>query len=159
MFGWLTSAYVTIKNSVKQHTINTLLQSRLSVTYMKYADLVNKEFGDFANEYSFDPKNWGSNDPITKVDQEALRYLLNYFEYVALGIRHGDLHEGLLRSSLRSILRSSVIFSKSYILETKVNQPRVYINLMWLFEKWKEPSWFECLEDKLINDNAVKLLK
>lgn len=159
MFGWITSAFVTIKNSVKQHTINTLLQSRLSVTYMKYADIVNTQFGDFAKKHTFDPKKWGVNDPVTKVDQEALRYLLNYFEFVALGIRHGDLHEGLLRSSLRSILRSSVIFSKSYILDTKVNQPRVYINLMWLFEKWNIPNWFERLEDKLIKDKVADLLK
>lgn len=36
----------------------------------------------------------------------ALRYLLNYFEFIAVGIRYGDLDEVLLKNTLRSILCS-----------------------------------------------------
>jgi hypothetical protein len=37
VIGWMTNALVTVRNSVKQHTINTLLQSRLSTAYMTKA--------------------------------------------------------------------------------------------------------------------------
>lgn len=39
--GWIFSAWVTIRNSTKQHTMTILLQSRLSATYMENAKLFN----------------------------------------------------------------------------------------------------------------------
>ena len=138
MSGWISTSWVTIKNSVKQHTINTLLQSRLSATYMGYADTVNNHFHKFGLDHGVDPAGWGTMSPIDEIHKPSLRYILNYFEYVALGIRHGDLHEGLLHSSLRSILCNSCIYSKKYIDETKAKQPLAFCNLLWLMERWEK---------------------
>ena len=130
MLGWLTSALVTIKNSVKQHTINTLLQSRLSATYMLYADQVNKHFNEFSKANGHDPSSWAGLDPVTGVDIPYLRYIMNYFEFIAIGIRHGDLEEILLRSSLGSILRNNIIFANSYVDMCKARQPLAFCNLL-----------------------------
>lgn len=137
MLGWTTTAFVTIKNSVKQHTINTLLQSRLSATYMAYADKLNAHFSEFSKINGRDPAGWKGKDPITDVDIAALRYIMNYFEFIAIGIRHGDLQDAMLRSSLGSILKNTVIFADSYINASKAGQPLAFCNLMWLNDRWK----------------------
>lgn len=36
--GWITTAIVNLRNSIKQHTINTLLQSRLSTALNQRTD-------------------------------------------------------------------------------------------------------------------------
>lgn len=137
MLGWATTSLVTIKNSVKQHTINTLLQSRLSATYMVYADRLNLHFSEFSAAHGRDPSKWAGKDPITGVDIPSLRYVMNYFEFIAIGIRHGDLEEEMLRSSLGSILKNTVIFADSYISSSKKGQPLAFCNLMWLNDRWK----------------------
>lgn len=137
MLGWATTSLVTIKNSVKQHTINTLLQSRLSATYMTYADKLNLHFSEFSTDHGRDPSKWNGKDPIAGVDIPALRYVMNYFEFIAIGIRHGDLEEEMLRSSLGSILKNTVIFARSYIDSSMAGQPLAFCNLVWLNERWK----------------------
>ena len=147
MLGWGVSALVTISNSVKQHSINTLLQSRLSATYMCYADLVNTTFNSFAKTYGYDATKWDGTDPVAEMDREALRYVLNYMEFIAIGVRHGDLNRTMMRSSLGSILKNTVIFSRSYIESSLVNQPRAFCNLLWLFNEWKTPTKRERFEE------------
>jgi len=137
MLGWATTSLVTIKNSVKQHTINTLLQSRLSATYMGHADMLNQHFSEFSAVHGRDPAKWLGKDPVTDVNIPALRYVMNYFEFIAIGIRHGDLEEGMLRGSLGSILKNTVIFARSYIDKSIAGQPLAFCNLMWLNDRWK----------------------
>lgn len=137
MLGWTTTSYVTIKNSVKQHTINTLLQSRLSATYMGYADDVNLHFQTFCNAHGRDPSGWKGEDPVKGIKIPSLRYVMNYFEFIAIGIRHGDLQEGMLRSSLGSILKNTVVFASSYITESQKGQPLAFCNLIWLNKRWQ----------------------
>ncbi len=148
MLGWSISSLVTILNSVKQHTINTLLQSRLSATYMGYADKVNNHFSEFAKANGLQPEGWGGMNPIDGIDKAALRYVMNYFEFISIGIRHGDLSGKMMRASLASILKNTFIFSNSFISESKKDQPRAFCNLIWLFDKWKTPTWRERFEDR-----------
>lgn len=138
--GWIVGALVTLRNSVKQHTINTLLQSRLSATYMENVRAVN---------VSFTGPN-GELIPLTKAEVEnpprgvnlgALSYVLNYLEFVAVGIRHGDLDEGVLKSSLRGIVCSTFCVSKELIEIRRAevvpaSKARTYEHLCWLHQRW-----------------------
>lgn len=140
--GWTVTSLVTLRNSVKQHTMNTLLQSRLSATYMEHVKNVNSTF--------FSPH--GEIIPLTKdevlkpppgVTLGSLNYLLNYFEFVAVGIRHGDLDEALLKSSLRGMVCSIYCVALSLINARRAElgpdrKSRSYENLCWLHERWRD---------------------
>lgn len=137
MLGWTVTAYVNVKNSIKQHTISTLLQSRVSATYMERADKVSKAF----------TRRDGSLVPVVEADltaaeaqekMEALRYVLNYFEFISLGVRHGDLHEPLMRGSMRGMLCNMYVVAKVYIDALRRSSPRVYEHLEWLNARWKD---------------------
>lgn len=132
--GWLIAGIITLRNSIKQHTINTLLQSRLSATYMGYADKLSHHYTAFDARKKENPAL--REGPTDGADILALRYILNYFEFVAVGIKRGDLDEGTLRDSLRSILRKNVTMSMAWIAKERVANPNLYTHLLWLFDRW-----------------------
>lgn len=133
--GWIVTSWVNVRNSVKQHTINTLLQSRLSVEYMKHATAVGGHYKRYGERKKAGTLN-NEEIPTDGVDEHSLQYILNYFEFIALGIRAGDLHEAMLKDSLRSIVARNVKMSKSWIDECRDDVPRLYENLGWLHHRW-----------------------
>jgi hypothetical protein len=136
MFGWTVSAYVTVKNSIKQHTINTLLQSRLSAQYMSMANVVAKQFtrldGTLIHVVEADLR-----DPDAYEKMEALRYVLNYFEFISVGVLHGDLHEPLLKATLRGMLCRMFVVAKVHVEFQRKEAPKVYENFELIYHRWK----------------------
>lgn len=135
--GWIITAMVNVRNSIKQHTINTLLQSRLSATYMAHADIVNKNF--IAPDGTLRPLQQSeleAQSDATQIKLNSLRYILNYIEFISIGIKYGDLHESLLKSSLRGIVLNAYKFSEVYIRHSQKINIRAYENLMWLRNRW-----------------------
>ena len=136
MITWMGTSFVALRNSIKQHTITTLLQMRLSATYMGYADTVSKHFIDYDSRLKKDLRLPETEKSTDKLDLNALRYILNYFEFLAIGISRADFDEGMLRSSLRSILRKNVQMSRSYIRDSQELNPFLYEHLAWLHDRW-----------------------
>lgn len=133
--GWLIAGIINLRNSIRQHTISTLLQSRLSATYMQYADKLSKHYGDYEARKRADPDL--QENATENADILALRYILNYFEFIAIGIKRGDLDEGMLRDSLRGILLKNVSMSMPWISEQQSQSAHLYENLLWLHGRWK----------------------
>ena len=134
MCGWIIASIVTIRNSVKQHTITTLLQSRLSATYMCYADKISEHY------MKYDEDRAGNlpvpTRPTDGVDELALRYILNYFEFIAIGITRGDLDEPMLKDSFRGIVRKNVEMSRLWMEGHRKGNPSLYEHLIWLHHRW-----------------------
>ncbi|RYH37899.1 MAG: DUF4760 domain-containing protein [Alcaligenaceae bacterium] len=131
------SAMTTIRNSVKQHTINTLLQSRLSATYMAHAEAVGDHFAQFVASKQLNPAS--TRTPVDDIPKKSIGYILNYFEFIAIGIRHGDLDESVLKSSMRSMLTRTVHLVDILIKNAVQENPRAYCHLVWLYGRWRDP--------------------
>lgn len=152
--GWICTSLVAIQNSVKQHTVNTLLQSRLSVKFLENGDKINTLL--IRDGVRKPLSTADCNDPARFGELEALRYMLNYYEFIAVGVRQGDLHEPLLKHTIRGIVCGLTITTRKYIelsreaeharlaqlkdYEVQREGPRTYRNLLWLYHKWKDPS-------------------
>ena len=130
----LLAAWVSLHTSIRQHTVTTLLDSRLSETYMKYADILSSHYSAYEARKSANPAI--REKPTDNVDILALRYILNYFEFISIGVMRGDFDENTLKDSLRSILRKNVSMSMAWIRIEQSNNERLYINLMWLYHRW-----------------------
>lgn len=133
--GWVIAGMINLRNSIRQHTISTLLQSRLSATYMQYADKLSRHYGDYEARKRANPAL--RENATDNADILALRYILNYFEFIAIGIKRGDLDEGMLRDSLRGILLKNVSMSMPWIRAEQRQSARLYENLLWLHGRWK----------------------
>jgi hypothetical protein len=134
--GWIVSSYITLRNSIKQHTITTLLQTRLSATYMERAQHINNNF--FAPGMAPDALALSFlHDPANREHWHAIEYVLNYMEFLAVGVRHGDLDEKVLRHTMRGIVVRLYEKTRLLIEEPRQSSPKSREHLTWLYEKWK----------------------
>ena len=84
LVGWVVTAYISLYNSTKQHTINILLQSRLSNTFQDYRAKVLAIYSEYpqlvAVPLSDIEKLRNRNlEPEKVVALESMKYLLNYY--------------------------------------------------------------------------------
>jgi len=136
--GWIISAMVTMRNSIKQHTINTLLQSRLSATYMENARAVNRHyFGPSGSVYTLTREELSR--PADDIKLRELSYLLNYLEFISAATRFGDLDEKLLRMTLRGMLCNLYEVSLEYIKASQTTNATSFEHLSWLYDYWFDP--------------------
>jgi hypothetical protein len=77
----------------------------------------------------------------------ALRYLLNYFEFIAVGIRYGDLDEKLLKNTLRGILCGVYEAAGPLVTQrrqapagSKAEKSKTFEHLEWLYTRWHIPA-------------------
>ncbi|HVR51104.1 MAG TPA: DUF4760 domain-containing protein [Pseudorhodoferax sp.] len=141
---WIGTSYVTVRNSVKQHTMNVLLESRLSETYLRHAKAVARAFQN--QNGALTPMTQAEyNDPPPEIDFGSLNYQLNYFEFIAVGIRHGDLDESLLKESMRGIVCSVFCIADVYIQNCRKGsedpkRTKTFEHLCWLHRRWRNDS-------------------
>lgn len=139
--GWVCSSYVTLRNSTKQHTFNIYVQSRLSSAYVETMKRVNVRFfaiGCVSGPIPFDV----FSDPENAEIMHDIGIVLNYFEFIAVGILNGDLDESTLKKIMRGIIDN--ICSKASLYIDFVRDPkngvggaRSFEHLLWLNERWK----------------------
>lgn len=84
--------------------------------------------------------------PGIKTDDAAkVRYLLNYFEALAVGVRKNIYDEKILHLNYHGTLVHLFDAAEPFILETRLShdRPTVYRELAWLAMRWKEAehSW------------------
>jgi len=143
--GWVISSIVAVRNSIRQHTMNILLQSRLSQTYVDRAALVHaRYFHPLGIRYLTEEE---VHTTAPEAQLAALRYVLSYLEFIAVGIRYGDLDEKLMRRTLRDLVCSLYEISGALLtvgrqgpsasgVPRTATTPTTLDNLSWLYEYW-----------------------
>ena len=96
--GWLTTALISRSNSIKQHTMNVLTQVRLSNEMNKHIDTL---FSKFPLDTVISAQDL-SDSKIQDDWRRSARYIANYYEFLAVALRYGDLDEKLLKDCIRS---------------------------------------------------------
>lgn len=146
--GWWVQGVMSKLATKRQHTVNTLIQSRLSTTYQeKLSDCGNllpsqdyflsrkvvEVFSERENQSH--RLDLILNDAF-KVKVRAVCYILNYFEFLAQGIKKEDFDEELLRLCLSGHVRN--LERKFYHLITVENEKdrEVFEGFIWLAERW-----------------------
>lgn len=145
--GWIIGVKTSLRNSVKQHTITTLLQMRMSETYMERAEPVNKKYLSSDGIYPVTPREIWENRPDSYLAE--MTYVLNYLEFLSSAVRHRDLDEKLLNDSLRGMLCNTYEIAHVLISYKRLNgdffgmgkrNPKLYEHLEWLYNRWFDPK-------------------
>lgn len=118
----------------KQHTVTVLLQSRMSTAF-------NDRYKAMVKIYpitpTITPVQKGDWDDSSKVEAiEAVKYFLNYYEFIASGVRTGDLDEEYLHMSLSTIVPNLFKLADAYVEHCRAIDTTVYENLVWLRGRW-----------------------
>lgn len=95
--GWMVQAFLSVRSSRKQHSINVLFQSRMSPEYQKNLKAVNDAFPS-SGHIDLDHINLPENREL----YNSVAFVLNYYEFISVGIWHGDLDHSIMRDCIRS---------------------------------------------------------
>ncbi|MEO4206815.1 MULTISPECIES: DUF4760 domain-containing protein [Acinetobacter calcoaceticus/baumannii complex] len=137
VLGWLYTSRGQDLTSKRSHSIQTLMASRLSEAYANHANFATGVYVRTRNER-------GDSAVITMAEflnlkqkeRNAIFYQLNYFEFIAVGIRYGDLDENLMKNTLNSIIANNFIFFGEVIKTKQEGNPRIYEHLTALYNRW-----------------------
>jgi len=140
--GFTANSFVQIRQSVKQHTINLLFQTRFSTTpFSEHRQrIIDKFVGQAAPKIAkaqIDAWERSDNEEDRKL-AASLKFVANYYEFIAAGIKLGDLDEALLRDTIRSNLYYTVRMLSPMIRELRETSPTNLENLAALTLRWRD---------------------
>lgn len=139
--GWVCSSFVALRNSIKQHTVNIYVQSRLSSPYAETIKRVNLRHFSIGATAGPIPENFFMDVANAELMHD-INTVLNYFEFIAVGVRYGDLDESMLKQIMRSMIVNMCSKASVYIefvrnQENGIGGSRSFEHLLWLSERWK----------------------
>ncbi|MGA9796205.1 MAG: DUF4760 domain-containing protein [Rhizomicrobium sp.] len=133
--GWLYTARRSRAISRKQHTFNALLQSSFNEKYHENLNVIRP----FLRKGEFPDLSANQTDPAIVLVRESLRFILNHYEFIAAGIRNGDVSEKLLKDTERgTIIRIFEVAHKYVAAQRDSLRRSTFEHIEWLFIRWKE---------------------
>jgi hypothetical protein len=126
--GWWISLYI----ARRQSTLTIISQSRLNEYYLSRMQVFTRVFPSgkvMTLEQADDPKN---QDAL-----ESLFVILNFLEFVGLGIREGDLSESVCKAYFRQIFTNQWLRSSEFIHRYQIQvSENGFINFEHYAKKW-----------------------
>jgi len=157
--GWIVTVISLQRISCKQHTVDLLVNHNFSQIHRAHVNTILSKYPDdkcisrdeakklitcreeLISEKD-DKKKEKLND--TKGIFVSLVTLLNYYEFIAMGLKHGDLDSRLIHDYFHSSLCSFCEKSRGYIsARRKHNEDdTLYENLIDVYRTWKPSGTF-----------------
>lgn len=160
--GWWIQAITTAANTRRTHTLNIIMASRTSSEYQEQTRNSGKVYRSSAvcaelAEWRFSPNK--EEFRYTDVPEELEKaisgtiYVLNYFEFLAQGIKYRDLDDCLLRECFSVILAGIERRGFHLIIEAQKASPTAFEGVIRLTKEWNGES---CIEKYRSNpDNSA----
>ena len=133
--GWLYTTRRQWDLSRRQHTFNALLTMGFSKEFLKLVE----EISPAIRSNSLSP-------PLDDTKAKELMTILNHYEFLAAGIRNGNIDENLLRDSEGGMIIGLVEASQDYFKEIRQKRGRnaIYEHLDWLYRRWESSPPGRC---------------
>jgi hypothetical protein len=154
--GWFVHFKLTQKAHRTNNAFAIIMETRKSAEFRTRADLVAKHFppgtDSIPREYAefFCPQRLGEalrgEDQALKERAEAilaLKYILNYYEFMAVGVRVGDLEEKMIFDTIHPTVcnlydRSSSLIAHLRDTRNRGSDRSTYCDLEKLVDRWKK---------------------
>ncbi|MEC4239165.1 DUF4760 domain-containing protein [Pseudomonas sp. DSV-1] len=147
--GWWVQATISSAAARKAHTVNTIMNQRNSELFIhKNDNLIHvfprkKTIHPVFSEYLADPNNKKFKD--AKFDDvylqaaKDLSYVLNYYEFIAVGVINGDFDEKLIKECFLGILIG--LEKRAYLViqcTQKIQNVKTFESIVELVDRWSE---------------------
>ncbi|MBF7690537.1 DUF4760 domain-containing protein [Acinetobacter pollinis] len=151
VFGWLFTSRNQVLAATRNHSIQSLMSSRFSTAYSDRIEKANGIYERCMKAGCFKLKiehicyednkdgchHHNKSHIISYEDKKNLFYILNYLEFVAVGIRFGDFDEQLIKNTLGSIVVANYEFLELIIKDRQKNNPSNFEHITQLYNRWK----------------------
>lgn len=136
--GWIVASENTIKNAQRQQSVSIVLyyngdklgqtHRATIVKYLPDPRTVLRPVGDL-------PSFQDEQHPLLR----AIDYELNFFEFVAVGVRREVLHEPLIKDSFYSNFLQMRASCERYMEYVRGKYgPTVWVHYSWICAKWEK---------------------
>ncbi|MGE3265302.1 MAG: DUF4760 domain-containing protein [Methylocystis sp.] len=143
--GWVYTARRARDLSRKQHTCNVILHSSLD----RGLNEASAKLVPLIKNGDIDSLQEGT------VEREAFRLMANHYEFLAAGIRNGDLDERLMRDCLHAQLIEFYYKSSNFIWMQRDIRRRqtTYEHLEWVYLRWEKakPEFYQRWLERLLS--------
>lgn len=151
--GWVVTQRNSKRQARKQHTITVLLQQRNSemlqfhsinvTTYLRFPKPLTP---DQLIELEQQRRKWAPTSASDKASfpvLSSIAWILNYYEFISLGITSGDLNDRLMKRSIRGMLCEAYLRFHPVVaqaIERGNAGPHPFENLKAIFDEWATPE-------------------
>ena len=156
--GWFVHFKLTSKAHRTNNAFSIIMETRKSSEFLRKQEVVTRNFppgsGEMPPEYhpflaGSSLKTLNADPTASQADKDkaeavlALKYVLNYYEFMAVGIRAGDLDEALLYDTIHPSV--CALFDRAQPLVVYMSTPSnpggdatAYCDLKLLVGRWKK---------------------
>jgi len=142
IIGWVASLWMSYRNARMQHTINLVSTRFTQATFVSAYSAFHQKFGFLqtpqVTKADVDALD-GSADLQDKACGQAVRFILNYYEFIAFGVRSGDLDIRVIAKTLRSNLKFYYDKCAPYISTLQQTSPTAMEHYSMLCDHFREP--------------------
>lgn len=129
--GWLYTVRAQNITNMRNHSINTIMNSRLSEYYNQQIRQIDKIVKD---KITF---SYNDYEKLTPEEQASITYLLNYYEFIAIGIRYNEFDEEIAKKMMCSQILKTYITFEPLINYFKSQKNSYFENFTKLYSRWK----------------------
>jgi len=140
--GWAVAGWITHRNTIRQNT-NSMLFARFSqapfgeALHRFHQTFGNDVFPKITRDQLRELRSTGNEDD--RKAATSVGYLLNYYEFIAAGVLHGDLDQNIIRNNIRGVICFYHDKCEPYIVYSNQQNPKVYEHLIKLRTHYREP--------------------
>ncbi len=154
--GWVTTVSTHRYISRRQHTMNVLLQHRFNNHITKHMQIIHARFPvgtpitqkdakklveATKSKHSAYGRKQNKLPPLDEV-HGSLVVMLNYYEFLAIGIKQRDLDARVMEDFYNFMLTGFSEKAREFIKFRQSSRPSLYENLVDLYRAWKPSTSF-----------------
>lgn len=137
--GWSVSGWITHRTARSKLTMDVVAARYAQAAFGDALAAFNRELKDRRIDSAALRGMEQSGKPDELAAVQGLRYLLNYYEFISVGVLKGELDAAIVEKTLRGNLTFIYERSMIYILEIQRDNPRTLEHFSALYRHYKEP--------------------
>jgi hypothetical protein len=122
--GWGVSSWVAHRTARAKHTLDIVSARFAQPAFGQALSDFNAGFLGRRIDTALVARFAGSDEPRERAAVQGLRYLVNYFEFISVGVLMGELDDRIVRRTLRGNLNYVYDKCAFYIAEVQAANPR-----------------------------------
>ena len=130
IIGWLYTVRTQAVTNMRNHSISTIVNARLSDQYNQKIDQIY-EILKTNNTLTFEHYL-----KLNISEKAVIHYILNYYEFIAVAVKYNELDEDIVKRMMRSqVLKTHATF-KEVISELRLESDTLFENFIELDKRW-----------------------
>lgn len=147
--GWLYTIRSQLLTNMKSHSIQTIMNARLSDCYNQKFDHIYVILKDY------ETLSLQHYETLSVEEKSIVHYILNYYEFIAISLRFNETDEEIIKTMTRSqVIRTYKTFEE-VIIDLHSQSRTHFENFIALHNRWNTSEQSQIREDQIHSFEAA----